>query len=345
MYHAMASEARSGRSKAREVSRKLARIHRGAREELSKAEDVTLWILGGVAVLGGGWLAYQALTKPAAASTTTTTTTTPGATPSPSPKTPPSPAPSTTSTPGTPPTTPATPPAIPATPPATTPAASGLTWPAGAVPWNPPFALPAASPSLQATLTDPAWIMLAQASLLAIQQVPGNNLTSVTYTGGVDGVMNSSLEAALAAWQKVINNQIASGGILTGTSVPTNGQLDFKTLAMIMAQAMSSGAANGPIAPGATFDSGLQSMALSALQNALAVNTANNSASQATFYGALTRGITSTSDISALQTFETNLKSVIGSQGPAIFPSTDAGAFARGALPLSVWAYAVSLAG
>jgi len=281
MISAVAREARSGRSKAREVSRKLARIHRGAREELSGAESTTLWILGGVAVLGGGYLAFQALNKPAAAATST-----PGTTPSPST---PSPSPSAPS--------------------------STVTWPSGAFPWAPPSNPAALPPGFQLTddLTsqDPMWIAMAQSALNIMTRVSSSpslqSTVAVSYSTAPNGVVDTSFMIALTQIQSYLMNTITQLKAATPsasflTNPHTNGILDLKTLAILILISASAAAAGGSTGiVGTTItDPILNQEATVALGNAV-------SAGSSSIYAVMAKGLTNPITLSpALSQFQAN---------------------------------------
>lgn len=273
MISAVAREGRSARSKAREVSRKLARIHRGAREELSKAEDVTLWILGGVAVLGGGYLAYQALSKPAAAAVPPAGTTPP--------------------TPSTPTTTP------------TPPSASTVSWPAGSYPWAPPSnpaTLPAGfGPADSLMAQDPMWIAMAQSALGILSLGSG---ATVSYSGTPNGVADTNFMIAVTQVQAFINTSIAQLQATTPqvgfvTHPHSNGLLDLKTMGfLILMSALSAAASGTTLSPTAVSDPILQREATNAIGQMVA--------SGAAVFASYVPGIVAPITSAQVQNFQSN---------------------------------------
>jgi hypothetical protein len=235
MIAGAAREARAGRSKAREISRKIARLHRAPRaayEELSGAEDVTLWVLGGIALLGGGYLAWKAMQPSPAA---------PGSPPGP---------PGAPGAPGT-----SLPPAI---PPTTNPA--GITWPSTALPWAPP-STPANLPvgfsvTDDVSSIDPMFVAMAQSSLQIIGRASVLNQTILKYTGPVDGQVSVALTNSLISLQTTLAAAYAGAGAnYPGSHPHTDGTLDAKTLAVLITYALLDAGVSGSIgAPTYTSD-------------------------------------------------------------------------------------------
>ena len=218
MIAATAREARAGRSKAREMSRKIARLRnapRAAYEGLSGAEGMTLWLLGGVVLVGGGYLAYRAM-QPA-----------PGVTPAPA----------------------GTPPGVTPTPAGTPPA---VAWPASALPWAPPknpANLPAGfAVTDDLSTVDPMFIAMAQSALQIIARAGVANPVNIQYTGPVDGLISVGFTNSLISLQTTLVAAYATAGVTYPGSKPhTDGTLDAKTLSVLITYALLDAASAGSV--------------------------------------------------------------------------------------------------
>ena len=197
-------------------------------EELSGVEDVTLLVLGGVALIGGGYLIYRAMQPgPSGASG--------------SPPGPPGPAgpPGTNIPPAVPPVTNPNPPA-------------GVSWPASALPWAPPEN-PANLPAGYAvtddlSTVDPMFIAMAQSALQIIARAGVANPVNIQYTGPVDGLISVGFTNSLISLQTTLVAAYATAGVTYPGSKPhTDGTLDAKTLSVLITYALLDAASAGSV--------------------------------------------------------------------------------------------------
>lgn len=207
----MAREARAGRGKARRMAREMARRARNPVGMATKAasDAPILWLVGGLAAAGLGYVVWKGMQAPSA---------------TPAPTTPASPSPA-----------PAVPPVV-----APTPAAGGVTWTSSALPWAPPTnpANLTAGFGLADDLTtqDPMFVAMAQKALNMASLASGS---TVSYSTAPNGIVDSSFQIALAAVQSALYVQIQQtkaslGGSYNPTMPHTNGTLDLKTLAFLI---------------------------------------------------------------------------------------------------------------
>lgn len=261
MYHAMTREARRGRGKAREMSRRLTRAAREA-NSLSQGETTTLWVVGGLAAAGLGVLAYQSWKRASAPPLTPPSAVTPSSSATPTATTP----------------APTSPSPAPASPTASAPAAAttaAVTWPSTAMPWSPPRP-PADLPAGYTVnddlgAVDPMYVAMAQSALHILKNAlpantPANPLSA--YSDPVNGNVTAGFTESIIYVQTTFATASQTATLPPGAHAPRmDGVLDLKTLSMLATTILSASAVTLPLSPTATADPAIASIVISGLTN------------------------------------------------------------------------------